>query len=141
MNRSYVSKLTTAWILFLDQTLGPLVRWPDSNDVNAKNMPQSFKKYPKTKAIIDCSELFCEKPFRPIAQRTTWSNYKHHNTFKFLVSIMPTGAITFVSKLYGGSISDEAIVKCSGFLNLGKCKKMAQKCVIMKKNHLSHFSS
>lgn len=116
VHATYVSKLCTSWILFFEETLGQLVRWPDSSDLTKQNLPSSFRRYPRTKAIIDCSELFCEKPFRPIAQRTTWSNYKHHNTFKFLISIMPSGAITFISKLYGGSISDESIVKCSGFL-------------------------
>jgi hypothetical protein len=55
--------------------------------------------------------------FRPKAQRTTWSNYKHANTFKLLVGIVPTGTITFISKLYSGSISDQAIVNESGFLD------------------------
>ena len=114
----YISKLFTAWILFLEQTVGGFVKWPESKEIVKSNLPYSFKNYPKTKAIIDCSELFCEKPFRPNAQRITWSNYKHHNTFKFLVSIIPTGSITFVSKLYGGSVSDENIVKTSGFLDL-----------------------
>jgi hypothetical protein len=47
---------------------------------------------------------------------TTWSNYKHANTFNLLVGIVPTGTITFISKLYSGSISDQAIVNESGFL-------------------------
>lgn len=115
---SYVSRPCTAWIVFLHDCLSPFVRWPDSGQVVKDNLPNSFRRYPKTKSIIGCSELFCEKPFRPVAQRTTWSSYKHHNTFKFLVSIMPSGAITFVSKLYGGSISDEAIVRSSRFSDL-----------------------
>ena len=114
---TYVSKLCIAWVMFLEESIGQLVRWPDSTKIVIRNMPASFRKYPRTKAIIDCLELLCERPFCPGAQRTTWSSYKHHNTFKFLVSIMPTGAITFVSKLYGGSISDEAIVKSCGFLD------------------------
>ena len=54
---------------------------------------------------------------RPKAQRITWSNYKHNNTFKFLVGIAPTGTIIYISKLYSGSISDVNIVKSSGFLD------------------------
>ena len=34
-----------------------------------------------------------------------------------LVGIMPSGAITFLSKLYSGSISDPAIVKQSKFVD------------------------
>ena len=43
---------------------------------------------------------------------TTWfclSRYKNCNTLKALISISPTGAITYVSHLYTGSISDKAI--------------------------------
>ena len=62
-------------------------------------------------------EIFVEKAFRPSAQRATWSSYKHSNTFKLLVGIMPSGAITFVSKLYSGSISDQKIVEKSGMID------------------------
>ena len=52
------------------------------------------------------------------AQSQTWSNYKHHNTFKVLVAISPIGQVTFVSKLWGGRASDKAITKESGILDL-----------------------
>ena len=43
---------------------------------------------------------------------------KGKNTLKGLVGIAPSGAITFVSKLYPGSISDKAITRDSGILDL-----------------------
>ena len=46
-----------------------------------------------------------------------YSNYKHHVTYKGLLGIAPSGAITFISKLYEGSISDKEIVKRRGILN------------------------
>ena len=48
----------------------------------------------------------------------TFSAYKNHNTFKALVGISPSGAITFVSKLFPGSISDKEITRRSGLLDL-----------------------
>ena len=45
-----------------------------------------------------------------------FSSYKNHVTLKALVGIAPNGAITFVSQLYTGSISDREIVLRSGFL-------------------------
>ena len=45
------------------------------------------------------------------------SNYKHHLTYKGLLGITPSGAITFISELYEGSISDKEIVKRSAILN------------------------
>lgn len=52
----------------------------------------------------------------PSFQRVTWSNYKHHNTLKALISISLTGSFTFISKLLTGSISDRRIVEESGYL-------------------------
>ena len=46
------------------------------------------------------------------------SNYKNHNTFKALVGISPSGAITFVSKLFPGSISDKELTRKSGLIDL-----------------------
>ena len=47
-----------------------------------------------------------------------FSTYKNHTTLKGLIGISPSGAVTFVSQLYNGSISDREIVYCSGFLDL-----------------------
>ena len=54
----------------------------------------------------------------PEFQQMTYSSYKNHNTYKALVGISPGGAITFVSKLYLGSISDLMLTKKSGLLEL-----------------------
>jgi len=51
-------------------------------------------------------------------QSLTYSSYKHHNTFKGLVGISPTGAITFISHLYAGSVSDQALTHDCGILEL-----------------------
>ncbi|RXN17930.1 E3 ubiquitin-protein ligase RNF213-alpha-like protein [Labeo rohita] len=48
----------------------------------------------------------------------TFSNYKNHTTFKGLIGIAPCGVITFVSKLYTGSISDIEITRQSQILQL-----------------------
>ena len=41
-----------------------------------------------------------------MARAQTWSSYKHHNTVKFLVGISPQGAVTYISKAWGGHVSD-----------------------------------
>ena len=48
---------------------------------------------------------------------STWSQYKHHNTFKFLIACTPNGGICFVSPLYVGSISFMELKRCSGLLD------------------------
>ncbi len=64
-------------------------------------LSECFKeKYIRTTCIIDCSEIFIECPSSLSARAETFSNYKHHNTVKFLVAVSPTGAIIFVSKCW-----------------------------------------
>ena len=92
-----------------------MISWPTKEQVTA-NLPKAFKHFRRTRSIIDCTEFFVQKPSIPSSQRVTWSNYKHHNTLKALVSISPTGAFTFISKLFTGSISDRRIVEESGYL-------------------------
>ena len=67
--------------------------------------------------IIDCSEIFAQVPDSLTLQGMFWSNYKHHITYKGLLGIAPSGAITFISKLYPGSVTDREIVIRSGFLD------------------------
>jgi len=86
--------------------------------INA-DMPQCFKQmYPSTRVILDVTEVRVEKPGLPQLQQATFSNYKNTNTFKVLVGISPSGVITFVSKLYAGSISDKEPTRCSGILEM-----------------------
>ena len=82
-------------------------------------MPEDFKKkYSSTRVIIDCTEVRCQMPISLQLNGELFSNYKHHTTLKGLIGISPRGAITFISQLYTGSISDREIVARSGFLDL-----------------------
>ncbi|XP_056311183.1 uncharacterized protein LOC130222679 [Danio aesculapii] len=47
-----------------------------------------------------------------------FSNYKSTTTFKRLLGVAPCGAVTFISRLYTGSISDKEITRRSGILSL-----------------------
>ena len=97
--------------------IGTLVRRPNGEEVK-QQFPKSFKKYPEPRVIIDATEFFIEKPTSPCAQKSTWSDYKHHNTVKLLVGIAPCGAFTFISKLWSGSTSDRKTVQESGLIDL-----------------------
>ncbi|KAF4114440.1 hypothetical protein G5714_004663 [Onychostoma macrolepis] len=49
-----------------------------------------------------------------------FSTYKSHTTFKAMIGMAPHGAVTFVSGLYAGSMSDHEIFKQSGIVKLLK---------------------
>ena len=81
-------------------------------------MPKQFQDmYPSTRVIIDCTELYVETPSSLNIQSATYSSYKHHNTFKGLVGISPTGACIYASHLYTGGISDKEITNECGILD------------------------
>jgi hypothetical protein len=70
-----------------------LIHWPD-RDVLYATMPTFFSKFFKRcAAIIDCSEIFIERPSNLLARARTWSNSKHHSTVKFLIGITPQGNV------------------------------------------------
>ena len=86
-------------------------------------MPACFKQlYPTTRVIIDATEIFIETPSLPELQQMTYSSYKNHNMYKALIGISPGGAITFVSKLFPGSISDKELTRKSGLLDLRRLR-------------------
>lgn len=111
-----VSRYIITWSNYCYFTLGSIPIWPTRKQVD-DTMPESFKRtYPSTGCIIDCTELFCQRPSSLAIQSALYSSYKSHVTYKGLVGIAPSGAITFVSELFDGSISDQQIVRRSGFL-------------------------
>ncbi|XP_028516208.1 uncharacterized protein LOC110243640 [Exaiptasia diaphana] len=117
INAGQVSRIFNTWVIFLSEELSFLVPWLSRSQIE-KNLPKRFKKFQNARVIIDCVELYLQKPSLPTSQKITWSNYKHWNTAKLLIGITPSGIISFIPPLWTGCISDKEIVRNSGLIGL-----------------------
>ena len=116
ISQSSVSRITMTWINLMYHNLKALECFPLFHVIK-KYMPEPFKtEYPNTRLIIDATEFSVERPSSLLSQATTFSAYKNTNTVKVLVGITSSGAISFVSQAYEGSISDRKLVEFSGLL-------------------------
>lgn len=118
IHHSTVSRIFSDVIDILYVRLVPeTIIWPEREEVK-KTMPISFREtYPDCIGIIDCFEIFIEKSKDLKAKAQTWSNYKSHNTVKYLIAITPQGSISFISKGWGGRTSDKCLTDNSDLLN------------------------
>ena len=90
--------------------------WPNREDL-LKTMPLEFRRhFRQCVIIIDCFEIFIERPTALLPRAQTWSNYKHHNTIKYLIGVTPQGSIGFISKGWGSRTSDVHLTENSGLL-------------------------
>ena len=118
ISEQVVSDIIITWASFLHLMLGSLPTWPTRGQVK-QYLPEVFKgEFVDIRCRIDCTEIKCQTPQDLEKQSELYSECKSHNTFKGLVGISRNVWITFVSSLYGGSISDKEIDKSSSLIDL-----------------------
>lgn len=113
---STVSRIFSSLVV-MDFRLSPLVSWPD-NESLWRTKPMSFQyAFGKQETvIINCFEVFIDRPTNLLARAQTLSNYKHYNAIKILIGITPQGTACFVSQAWGGYTSDKYLTENCGFL-------------------------
>ena len=113
-----VSRISSSWMVVMDTRLFPFVSWPVREQL-WKTMPMCFQYAfgRKVTLVIDCFEVFIERPTNLLARAQTFSSYKHHNTIKILIGITPQGTVSFVSLVWGGRTSDKYLTENCGFLD------------------------
>ena len=119
VSRSTASEIFTFWRPILASFMREkVISWLPRDTLN-RIRPKSFRQnYPKATCIIDCTEVFVQRPRNLRKRSQTYSNSnKHHNTYKLLYCIAPNGYVMFLSTLFGVRASDNFITKNSGFVH------------------------
>lgn len=62
VSQSTVSRILPTWYAFLSKELSPLIYWPTRAENNS-SYPDCFKDHPNVKAVIDCTEVFIQRPY------------------------------------------------------------------------------
>lgn len=108
ISSSTVSRVFTSRINLLYFVLGSINFWLPKHVIQ-ETMPDSFRKFPSTRVILDATEFKIQTPSSLLRQSQVFSQYKSTTTAKALLGIAPSRSVTFVSQLYTGGISDKEI--------------------------------
>lgn len=122
------------YILFKKFKDSKIIHWPEKKSNLIFSTPSYFRSTFKdvVTVIVDCFELFTERPSMLRAAAQMFSVYKHHPTLKYLIGISMSGVIIFISKAFCGRTSDKKATNDSGFLD----KLKEGDCVLADKGFL-----
>ncbi|GLD56981.1 uncharacterized protein AKAME5_000926300 [Lates japonicus] len=83
---------------------------------NQTSLPECFKPFPSCRIVLNCIKVSVFNSETLAAQSHFDSQSKRWTTLKALIGAAPNGAITFISDLYGESVSDREITADCGIL-------------------------
>ena len=94
-----------------------LIHWPDREFIRQKLPPVFRAQFPRLTSMVDCFQIFIERPANLKARAQVYSNYKKHSRIKLFICCSPLGAITFLSPAWGEGATDNHIVCQSDFIH------------------------
>jgi len=102
---STISNIVTTFIHVLHSILfDDLMSTIPSRDKNKLSAPSSFSQFGSCRIVIDCTDIEVAAPGLMSQQNATYSTYRGMNSFKVIIGVSQNAVITYVSKLYPGSI-------------------------------------
>ncbi|XP_014892019.1 uncharacterized protein LOC106949963 [Poecilia latipinna] len=122
---STASRIICSWADYLYSLLGSLCIWIDADAIRAQ-LPEDFRDFPDTQVIVGCSELRCQTPASALFHTDMSSKSKSQCVMRGLMGVAPHGAVTFVSSLYEGSVSDTEL-----FLRSGLADRLTEDMAVM----------
>lgn len=83
-----VAYIFHGWLDVMSRELQYLIHWPPRKEIK-QNVPHLFKNkmFDSVRCIIDYSEIFIQRLTSLHARALIYSNYKSHNTIKFLLGV------------------------------------------------------
>ena len=75
IHSSNISRKFRKWIDVMYERLKPLIKWPEQEQLYM-TMPMGFReKFRKCVVVLDCFEIFIERPAALMTWAQTWPNY------------------------------------------------------------------
>ncbi|KAE8745237.1 hypothetical protein FOCC_FOCC008028 [Frankliniella occidentalis] len=89
-----------------------------SAEAQNERKPLPFRPFKNLRVIIDGFDLFIDCPSNFQQQGNTYSDYRSHNTVRFIIGISCHGGIIYVSPGFEGNMSENQMLAKSGFYDL-----------------------
>ncbi|KAK0165788.1 hypothetical protein PV328_004278 [Microctonus aethiopoides] len=104
-------------IVLLCHCMKSAISWPSRQEIS-RNIPLCFSNFTDVRVVLDCIKIFNQSPSKLCCELVTYSHNKSSNTVKCMIGVTPAGNISYISKPYGGCVSDKVIFEQSDILNL-----------------------
>jgi hypothetical protein len=90
ISHGQVSRIYNTWTTFLSLELSFLVPWPTKAQISAM-LPKRFANFSNVRVIVDCMELYIQKPHLPSSQKLVGATTNTQILPKFLLVLLHVG--------------------------------------------------